>query len=324
MERMKILKKLNVVLLIGVLAAVAACKKSAPPAIERAPEKATELPMPSSRQVEAEMAPISVSRDAAMERALEKRYPGRPAEQEAVRSAMSAVDALGDARKKLDALNQRIMVIPAPADFRPESVARKVRLNLILEKATIRAGENPRFRLELTNVGRETIDYQEYESSIFKWGSILHSIRTIRFYLTDQVGKRLKLRTDLYHGQASPVQNHTATPESEKEMQEINALGQASTTFRVKLRPGDTLRSLGDGDSAQEPFRTLFVQGGFKKPGVYQLQVELDDRPKPLNKHYIEYALKFSSLDEIKKTQEREFKEALGPLSSNVTLEVLP
>lgn len=303
----------------------AACKKSAPPAPAQAPEAMTQLPMPAPHDTDGVAAAKKrAESDAEMEKHLDKEYAGKPAEKEAIKSGMRALDALGDAMERLDAINQRIMVIPAPADFRPEPVARKVRLTLILESSKIRAGEAPRFRLELTNVGREAIDYQEYESSIFKWGSILHSISTIHFSLTDQAGKRRKLHADLHPGRAASMRYHKATPESEKEMQEIIALGKASTTFKVKLRPGDTLRSLGDGNSAQEPFRTLFVEEGFNKPGVYQLQVELDDRPTPLSAGYIEAALEFSSLDEIKKTHERRMSEALGPVSSTAKLEVVP
>jgi hypothetical protein len=304
--------------------AVAACKKPTPPASLRPPETATQLPMPAPHTADG-AAPSKklADSDSEMEKLLDKKYAGKPAEKEAVKNEMRALDALGEAEEKLAAINQRTMVIPAPADFRPEPVARKVRLNLVLEKSKIRAGENPRFRLELTNVGRETINYQEYQSSIFRWGSILHSMRTIRFYLIDEKGKRLKLHPELGTGRAEPIHYHAATPDSEKEMREINALGQASTTFRVKLRPGDTLRSLGDGDSAQEPFRTLFVEGGFNKSSTYQLKVELDDRPAPLNDHYIKFALRHSTLDEIKKTQEQQMKEALGPVSSAATLEVV-
>ena len=292
----------------------------------RAPETATQLPMPAPRAADRVVAPKTrTDVNTEMEKALDKQYSGDPSGKEAARNAMSALDARLDAEDKLAAINQRTMVIPAPADFRPEPVARKVRLNLILEKSKIRAGESPRFRLELTNVGRETIDYQEYESSIFKSGSILNSLRTVHFYLTDLEGKRVKLHPALGTGRADPIRYHAATPESEREMQEINALGQASTTFSVKLQPGDSLRSLGDGNSAQEPFRTLAVQGGFKKPGAYQLRVELDDRPRPLTKVLIDSMRRLgNTLENIRELHDQEMKQALGPVSSDAAIEVSP
>lgn len=252
-----------------------------------------------------------------MQRALEKRYPGNPAEQETARSAMIALDAQIDAEDKLAEINQRTMVLPAPVGFKSEPVARKVRLTLTLEKEKIRAGENPRFRLELTNVGQEQIDYQEHQSSIFKGGSIGYSMRTIHFYLTDRLGKRLDLFPALGRGRATPMREYITTPTSDKEMLESNAMSAASTSFRVKLRPGETLRSLGDGDTAQEPFRTLRVEEGYGKPGTYRLQVELDDRPRPLSPGYIKAALTYSTLDKIHQNHERRLKDALGPLSSN-------
>lgn len=318
------LRPAGIFTLIAGLIFTFACKKSTPTAPSEAP--ATQLAMPAPHAAEgAASSAGKAAMDAEMDKHLDKKFPGDPAGKAAIKNALSALDALGDAEEKLAAINQRTMVIPAPAGFRPEPVARKVRLNLILEKSKIRAGEEPRFRLELTNVGRETIDYQEYESSMFRWGNISYSLRTIRFYLTDREGKRRKLQGALGTGRAEPIRYHAATPDSEKEMKEINAMGQASTTFRVKLRPGDTLRSLGDGDSPQEPFRTLQVSGGFKNPGIYRLHVELDDRPKPLTMGYIKFAQSLKkSIEEIQKTHERRINEALGPVSSNTaTLEIV-
>ncbi len=300
------------------LAFASACKKSAP--ATPVPENSARLPMPAARQDEAATA---AAKEAEMQRELEKRYPGKPAEQKATRDTMAALDAQADEEKKLAEINQRTMVLPAPADFKPEPVARKVRLTLLLEKTKIRAGENPRFRLELMNVGRESIDYQEYESSIFKGGSIGHSMQTISFFLTDRNGNSLDLIPASSWGRASPVQHHNAAPASEKKMLESSAKSAASTSFRVKLRPGETLRSLGDGDTVQEPFRTLRVEAGYGKPGTYQLQVKLDDRPRPLTSGYIKAALTFSTLEQIHAEHARRTKDALGPVSSNtVTFEV--
>lgn len=185
-----VLKKINVVLLIGALAAAAACKKSEPTAGARAPERPVELPMPPSRPAEVSTGPIPAGRSADMDRALEKRYPGNPAMQETMREGMAKLDAQLDAELRQAEINRRTMVTPAPADFKPEPFARKIRLKLILEKQKIRVGEYPRYRLELTNVARETIVYQELERSIFiKDGGMDDSLKTMRFHLTDSNGK---------------------------------------------------------------------------------------------------------------------------------------
>lgn len=221
-------------------------------------------------------------------------------------------------------IDRRTMVSPAPPDFRPEPVARKIRLKLVLEKSKIRAGESPRFRLELTNVGREPIIYQELEATIFKWGSLWDSMRTISFLLVDPRGKELDLLPPLPTGRAEPTRYHDATPESEEKMRRNNALYAASSKFKVKVLPGETLRSLGDGDSAQEPFRTLRVQEGFEKPGKYTLRVVLDDRPAPMNDIYIKALLKIRTMAEIQSSFDQRLKEALGPVSTdNLPLEVV-
>lgn len=237
---------------------------------------------------------------------------------------MKRLDSMIDAREKLTGINQRTMVIPAPAGFKPEPVAKKIRLKLTLEKSKIQAGEEPRFRLELTNVGRDPINYREYESSVFKGGSFGYSMRTMSLYRIDRKGARLELLPAWGGGKPGPVEYHAARPDSEKELLETNAKSEASTTFSVRLLPGDTLRSLGDGDSAQVPFRTLRVEGGFKQAGTYKLQVELDDRPSPLDDGDIKFKLRFRSLDEINKRHAEQMRAAIGPATSNaVTLEVV-
>lgn len=320
MNNSKLTKGLLLAVILGL---GGACKKAAPTATTAEPQSQPQLPMPAPPGRETpDPSKTRADMDAEMDQVLAKEYPGNPAAQEEARSGMKALDALGDAQEKLEEINQRTMVIPAPAGFKPEPVARKVRLNLVLEKQRIRAGEEPRFRLELTNVGRETITYQEYSSSIFKGGSILYSIHTIRFYLIDESGNKTKLHPALGVGKAEPIRELPPTADPEKRMREINALSQASTTFRVRLQPGDTLRSLGDGDSAAEAFRTFQVNGGFKKPGKFRLMVELDDRPKPLKKRFGKSVLKPDTLAKIQEEETRLLKEALGPVSAETDLEV--
>lgn len=240
----------------------------------------------------------------------------------------SNLDAQLDAEEKLAEFHRLTMVVPAPADFKPEPVARKIRLRLVLEKPTLRSGERPRFRLAMTNVGTEPIEYSETRASFFvKDASVLDS-SSMRFYLIDRQGKRAKLLPkqppETFEPNKSPghdtVYLPDSMPEAEKEkwLKETNAMGQARATFKVKLKPGETLHSIGDDDSPKENFRTLFSRAHFDKPGTYQLQVELDDRPAPLDKEYIEFNLRTgSTLEEIHKTHERRLRDALGPVSSN-------
>lgn len=327
------MKKIYVVLLIGALAAAAACKKSEPPAGVRA-EKAVQLPMPSSRPAEAPTAPVPAGRAADMDRALEKRYPGNPAMQETLREGMAKLDAQLAAEQRLAEINRRTMVTPAPADFKPEPFARKVRLKLILEKQKIRVGEYPRFRLEMTNVGREAIEYQEFERSIFARGAGMRdSLRTMTFYLTDSKKKKKELMPLVFGTPSSgapssprptPFPSGMTEEEKEKLFQEISGMAAGSGNFRVKMLPGETLHSLGDDDSPVENFKPLFAKGfKYGEPGIYRLHVELDDRPEPVTEQHIKHAQSYATPETLREWHEEAVRNALGPVSSNsATFEV--
>lgn len=242
---------------------------------------------------------------------------------------MSRLDAKWSAEDKLAEIRRRTMVTPAPAGFRPEAAARKIRLRLILEKNKIRAGEKARFRLEMTNVGREPIDYRERGASILVEGGGLLDSPAMNFQLTDASGNQKVLSPSSVPRPGRSARKRIAPPSGLTERQakawfiETNAMGQAPSTFKIKLLPGETLTSAGDGSPADN-FKTLYTDDDFDKPGRYRLRVDLDDRPAPLDKDYIEFALKFSTLAEIKKTHDRLENDAIGPVSSNeAALEVV-
>jgi hypothetical protein len=314
-----------------------ACKKSTSLPATQSPADHVNLTMPESRPAASATPNFSIKTDGdpEMNRLIEKKYAADPAKAKAMMEFATKFDAQSDAELKLREFRRLTMVVPAPADFKPEPVARKIRLRLVLEKPTLHSGERPRFRLEMTNVGRETIDYQEWEASFFvKDASVLDSA-TMHFYLTDPKGKRTELLPkrppNLSQATRSPGQgpfllpDSMSTAEKEKWLKETNAMAAASANFHVKLLPGETLHSIGDDDSPKGNFRTLFVRSHFDEPGIYQLHVELDDRPLPMNKVFIEANLRTgSTLEELQKDQERQLREALGPVSSNIaTVEVV-
>lgn len=315
-----------IVMMIGTFVIFeSACNKPSTEPPARSSGSTAKLPMPTSRTGNALTAPnSSAATTTGFEEALDKRYGGRPAEKEAMRNTVAELDARLDAEDRLAELDRRTMVIAARDDFRPENVARKIRLKLLIEKNKIKVGENLRFRLELTNIGREPLDYQENEPSIFKWGSLLDSMRTIAFILKDARNQRLELVPSARHGRTEALEYDREPIKSENEVRDGAARGAAGSRFKVKLLPGETLRSLGDGDTAQEPFRTLLAEEGYEVPGVYRIQVTLDDRPRPLSKGYIKAALgSGSTLKEIQDLHDRLMKKALGPVSSNIeTFEV--
>lgn len=244
--------------------------------------------------------------------------PTQSNEKHPVPDEIKKLDALVDADQRLEDKNTRTMVSPAPAGFTPEPIARKVRLKLVLEKTKIRVGEPARYRLEMTNVGREPIKYIEYDSSVFRWGGLLHSIRTIKFLVTDSTGRTHRLEPAL-GGRHAPMKPMAAPFTAQQQ-----AESKASTTFRVRIDPGETLRSLGDGDSAAEPFRTMLVRDEFKTPGRYRIHVEFDDRPSPLTDSYVKLTTSFQSAETTRKQHAQRVADALGPISTEpVVLEVV-
>lgn len=278
---------MRIAVLIATFALFAACKKAPSPAQVEQPGAPVSLPMP----------------------------PDRAAPQDEAHAQMKKLDALVDADVRHAERNRRLMVTPAPTDFQPEAVTRKIRLTLALEKTKLRVGENPRYRLELTNVGRETINYIEYDSSVFRWGGLFDSVKTIKFLLTDKAGKRRRLRPSLAVGRAQPFTARAGPLSAEEE-----ADSKASTTFEVKLLPGETLRSFGDGNSPTEPFRTMLDRKGFNVPGLYRIHVELDDRPDPLTDSFIKLTSKFQTEAETRKFHAKQVADALGPVSSNIVI----
>lgn len=242
---------------------------------------------------------------------------------------MRQMELVGAAEDRLAEANRRTMVKPAPAGFTPEPVDRKVRLRLVLEKSKIRVGERPRFRLEMTNIGREPIEYFESRSSLFvKDGGLLDTL-TMEMHLSDGRNKRIRLLPPpLGSSEGLPPKkregNALSQAEQARRFDEINSEGQARATFRVLLNPGDTLHSVGDDDSPVDNFKTLRTKQKFDVPGAYQLEVTLDDRPMPLDEEFINTLMRAGeSREKIMNTYAERVKAALGPASARAALEVV-
>jgi len=319
-------------MLLAGLVLLAACKKSTVPSIGQSPAASPQLPMPPAPS---SSNPRPASKDHEFERVLDVHYGTDTVKKNDMRNFKNALDAQIDAEIKLAEINRRTMVVPASPDFKPEPVGRKVRLKLILEKAKIHPGDFLRFRLEMTNVGRQAVDFVEFQSGLFKTGGLSDTDR-ISFHVTDPRGSRSKLdgvaasyKVRGWH-EKHPESKFEFLPDSmpkeakEKWFEQTQAMSAASTVFTVKLLPGETLRSRGDGESTGETFRTLWCEQDFDRKGRYKLQVVLDDRPTPLTKTYVDAMLRSgSTMKEIQDLQDKQTKEALGPASSNaVTFEV--
>ncbi|MBI3566064.1 MAG: hypothetical protein HY079_12775 [Elusimicrobia bacterium] len=316
-----------VVALVGGTAFSSSCRKPA----ARPDAKPADLPIPTAGGKTPTPDP-----DAELKRLIEKKYAADPAERDAMLRDVDKMGALDAVERTLADKYRRTMIVPAPADFRPEAVGRKVRLRLVLESARIKRGTRPRFRLEMMNVGREALDYHEDMPGLFVAGAELADSDVMTFFITDPHGKRVRViggraldRQDP-PGRSDRLEPAPAgmSPEQERRwFTETAAMSEASMHFTVRLMPGEILHNLGDPDSPRENFRTLRTQHDFfKEPGTYRLAVVLDDRPTPLTKTFIKAALESgSTLDEIQRDQAKQAADALGPLSSNAaTYELVP
>lgn len=300
---------------LGLCAALsAACKKSPPPPTATTPLRA------GSDVVKPEV-------DAERQRLIDQHFASNPEQKKAFLREME-IDKLRDRQSEID---HKEMVLPTPANFRPSGVSRKILLTLKLEKHILRRGENPRFRLELQNIGREPIVFYDggsSESSFFKSGSISEINRRMKFPLIRPDGNKVLLETP--DGGSDLIMDEIKTPpglnaaEKAAWIDNLTRQSDASDKLRVKLQPGETLVTRGDrpGDA----YRTLRSDEDFEQPGTYHLQVLFDDRPSPLTQAEIDSGLRFRiSTETARATQDMMARNALGSCSSNaVTFEVAP
>lgn len=304
-----------------------ACGKSQPP--ENRPTPSLEMPSHSAipdprRNVSAD----EITRTSPeMERALTDRYGSDENKKRDVRAALAQADRTIELEKNLDAENQRDLVLPRRPDFVPAPSDRKGSLRVILSKQKIRPGELLRFRLELENVGRKPFDYREFKPSIFKSGGLDDS-DFMHFFVVDPHGETHELipaaASDKLH--TKPVRSPRMV-----EMRPPNTHGEsgphiadsllgndASNHFLIHLEPGETLRSLGDGNPSGRDFRTLFCEQDFTIPGRYRLVVRFDDRPDPPTVGNMKSATaRLQASEEELETYKEQLKDALGPLESN-------
>lgn len=243
-----------------------------------------------------------------MQAALDRRYGSDEAAKAEVLAAMDHFSRVADLQKKIDAENRRTMLIPASSDFRPESPDKKLELFISLDKNSIKPGEFLRFHLELRNSGGAPVHYQELSPSLFKFGGLANS-EILRFTATDPAGNAIELTPGLGRHIAS------GSPSSFQEMdpstlENLSVEADAQRHFGMVIGPGETLRSLGDGDSAETKFRILNCYEEFVIPGNYTLQAKIDDS---------EIAQIYASLArESKSPGKRYVYEALGTIRSNI------
>lgn len=303
-----------------------ACRKSAPgPSI-----KAPDLSAP-EKVVFAASSTRSAAEDAATARALTNIFGSSEAKKTATLEAKKVLDAQINFEDRFSEENRRAMILPAPPDFKPETLVRKIRLRLSLEKNVLQPKDFLKWRLEIVNVGAGPIDYEEHKASLLKFGGLLNS-DVVHFFVTWPDGKREelipasgneKLRSRGITPRSDGNQDIAPPPglshdEKERWLRDTNARSAASGHFRVRIDPGETLHSLGDKEPSNAIYRTLYCAQDFVQIGRYQLQVEYDDRPEPLSQDYIAFSLRSgSTLEQIKKRHAERAARALGRFVSN-------
>lgn len=190
----------------------------------------------------------------------------------------AALESVDEMRRQDDqsALDRQELIRPAKPGFSPANAKHKIQLVLTLEKSMIRRGENPRFRLELTNVGRETFHYSEIHGSFFKTGVISMS-RDLQFNLKNPSGKE-KLLITAAMGSGSPQEIFFPADWSEERkshsVAEFNRRAKADSELSVDLLPGETLHTRGE--SRGDPFRSLISNGDYTQPGTYRIRVSFE------------------------------------------------
>jgi hypothetical protein len=200
---------------------------------------------------------------------------------------------------------RRELIRPAPKGFKPAALDRKFRLTLVPKEKTIRVGETFWYRLELQNLGRQTVHFWE-TPSFLKNGSS-YDMGTWDFFLKapDGTSKLMVIgalldefaiqdsRTDAVQ---VPGSAGMSDEEIERHLRRLDAKLRADRDLIVDLAPGETLVSRpwrwvdakerqerqkrGESDLVPRPsggFRELWTSHNFKVPGHYEIRAVYDD-----------------------------------------------
>lgn len=248
---------------------------------------------------------------------------------------------------------RRELVRPAPAGFKPAAMDRKFRLTLIARDKTIRIGETFWYRLELQNLGRETVHFWE-TPSFLKNGSSYDMGRWDFFLIAPNRARKLMVIGALYDEFAIRDSRADAIPipgsgvmseeEIERHVRREGAKHRADRDLIVDLAPGETLvsrpwrwmdaserqerRKRGETDLTPRPtgeFRELWTSHRFKVTGRYEIRVVYDDSmpPMPYASIVQEMVKQGYKREDIIADHKRTLKRRLGRIESNpVTIEV--
>lgn len=142
--------------------------------------------------------------------------------------------------------DRRELTLQSRRDWKPEDAARKLTLLLVRQRMSIRKGESFGYRLELKNVGRETIVIQEASPSFIRSGVACKASGWSFFVTPPGEGER-------------PLRCLPAS-----------AAGPEAAPLELMLLPGDYL--LTRRESPKEPFREFRTKFRFQKLGDYRIR----------------------------------------------------
>ena len=264
-------------LLLGFLCPIFACKKSPPPV----PSNEVKTP-PSQQRTESEWNDWI------------KSSPKLDDSQKALLLSQVPQYMAADKQEEKDRLE---LVTPPPPGWRPEKVARKIKLTLVAEKTMIRRGEKFCYRLEIQNVGRDPVRLIEMPESFIKSG-LLGASQGFEFYVIPPGGKEKKLWLYSRPSQGLLQYKEYKFPESWSEAQKSAAVEKLNQELRAKselslmLQPGETLRTRTD-SGLPNGFRELGTDFEFNRPGTYVVKaVHADLTPKPPSEKSLEAGVK--------------------------------
>lgn len=250
--------------------------------------------------------------------------------------------------------DRKQLVRPASPRFKPKPAARKISLTLIARDKKIKVGQTFWYRLEIKNVGKESVEISE-DPSFLKNGRYYDRGR-YEFRAVQPNGQRRQMQLGNFADEltmgARPASAHKV-PGSESmsaaqlrdHMRVATLRARASRRLKVTLAPGETLSSApwrwvgitehfkraGAGLEVWTPppgnFRELWTEFDFDKPGRYSITAYYVDKPSPpLDEEFLrEMESLGSSRADLIRHRAKENEERLGLVPSNtILLEVEP
>jgi predicted small lipoprotein YifL len=251
-------------------------------------------------------------------------------------------------REAQSAKDRKELVRPAPPGFKPENLARKIKLTLVPQKTMLRVGDHFWYRLELQNVAKEPISWRE-SRSFFKSGAMYANFQ-FDFHVTPPGGNETQMlgphplphrMTDIKFPAGWTDQQKTEAIRGLNDRQRIE------DDIGLTLAPGEILvtrpwrnvdinhnllrdmwiRGEPDPHSVPGPFRELPSRYWFSKPGTYRIKVIFDDEsvPAPKEQEIQELMKEGVSRESQLKYYKGVAQDSFGRVESNtVKIEVVP